>query len=162
MEQVWIELSNLSAKIYWEIVLIFILCGGLLKQFNVFPKVKMVTKTLILGTVATILYVAFMHNEGGIEFSKALLSYALATSIYEILLRKILDKLGINKSYTITTTDEMDYYDAVDDATFDVTTSTYPNDVIVYSNQTIFVKLDDGSYQSNFVGTRPPKKPPRN
>lgn len=170
-------LNELQKYVDIGIICIYLFSGIIAKRLTILPKLSAVWKTILLGTLTTFIYVYMMHLDGNdIEWTKVLFSYALATSFYEVLLKMLFTKLGINQNneQANTTTNtceciENDYYDARELSPNDLDTLLNSGDYfedIVYCNEMIYFSTIDTvtlqpQIQSYFVGTRPPKKPVR-
>jgi RsiW-degrading membrane proteinase PrsW (M82 family) len=72
------------------IVLLFVIAGYFLKKYFIEWKLKMVYKVFLVGTVLTVLYLLSLYAAGvysKVLWKKWLISYALATSLYESILK---------------------------------------------------------------------------
>lgn len=168
---------GLNDKIDFAIVLIYLLGGIFAKKYVNIPKLNTTYKVLIVGTLLTMVYVLLMFLEGNsIPFAKILLSYALATTLYEIIIKQIKNKMkfteteteegvcsncplvGINAFYGAKEVTEEELQNIVSQ-------DIISQDVILYCNEYIYIPiiLESGQIdlQSNYVGARPPSKPVR-
>ncbi|OSZ79267.1 hypothetical protein CAP35_13720 [Chitinophagaceae bacterium IBVUCB1] len=103
-------IADLSKHIDW-IVVVLVLCGGefakrymsALTHIHLFAKdikISLTWKTLIVGSVLSSVYIcmlAYNHQLHREDHIKYFLSYAVATSFYEMFLKSILSKLGLKK-----------------------------------------------------------------
>lgn len=103
MEQQFINqdiITLLGKHIDWVCVLL-VICGGLFAtKYGKTWKVDNALKTLIVGSLFIALYIVVLalseqlHKE---DYSKYFISYCVATSFYELLLKRIAKLLGLNK-----------------------------------------------------------------
>mgnify|MGYP007071665931 CR=1 FL=1 len=103
-------ISDLSGHIDWFVV-VLVLCGGafakrylsMLTHIHLFGKdwkISMVQKTLIVGSILSSIYIALLaynHQLHRSDFVKYFLSYTVATSFYEMMLKSVLSRFGLKK-----------------------------------------------------------------
>lgn len=168
---------GLSDKIDFAIVLIYLLGGLFAKKYVTIHKTTTTYKTLIVGTLLTMVYVVLMYMDGFIiPFAKVLLSYALATSLYELIIKTIKRRMNITETETDSSLCENcplngsdGFYNAkevtADELQNIVSQDIISSETILYCDNYIYVPvlLDNGTIdlQSNYVGARPPSKPVR-
>lgn len=158
-------LAEINQYIYWQVTLIYIAAGYLSRLF--LPNIKMDTKTVGLGSILSVIYMAALWHDGEIMLSKMVTSLAFAILTYRLALKWITDKLINNKLISVNggALDDNcqctgDYYPAIEVATFDPNFDDY-GDLLVFHNEDLHVKNAFGQYHSTFIGTRPPNKPVR-
>lgn len=175
MENLLLELQN---YVDIGIICIYLFSGILAKRMTKISKVSTTWKTIILGTLSTLVYVYLMRLDGSvIEWTKVLFSYALATTFYDVLLKWLFARIGLNNSSnSLITTDVCQcidnyYYDAVemnqDELDILLSDNVYFEYFVYCDNHIYYSYLADETntnafeVRSFFVGTRPPKKPVR-
>lgn len=94
--------NELSTHLYWDYIIAVVAVGLLIKSVG--KKAKWTWPPVILGaeikmvyimlTIALLVMVPFVLTTGG-EFAKYLVSYCIATSAYEILIKRITENLKI-------------------------------------------------------------------
>lgn len=177
MELEILNYLGLNDKIDFAIVAIYLLGGMFAKKYVNIPKVTTTYKTLIVGTLLTMIYVALMYMDGYIiPFAKVLLSYALATSLYELIIKTVKRKMNITETEIDNSLCEncplngLDGFYNAKEVTADelqniVSQDIISSETILYCDNYIYVPvlLDNGTIdlQSNYVGARPPSKPVR-
>lgn len=103
-------IADLSAHIDWFVV-VLVLCGGgfskrylgALTHIHLFGKdfkISQTWKTLVVGSILSSIYIALLaysHQLHRGDFIKYFLSYTVATSFYEIMLKSVFTRLGLKK-----------------------------------------------------------------
>lgn len=88
---------ELLEKLNLDLVIIaLVLCGGFFQSYYLFNiKLSAAVKTLVVSFVFTMLYAVALWIAGSFDKSmlpKFILSYAVATSMYELLIKKYFSK----------------------------------------------------------------------
>lgn len=142
------------------ILIIYILGGLFAKKYIKIKGVSTTYTTLIVGSLLTIAYVIAMYLENNIlPFTKIIMSYALATSFYELILKQILKKIGMN--------DEKGTYECAEltQTEFDNLTDVQAGDMVFMNGVLKVANLtpshDGIEWVDNYIGSRPPHKPVR-
>lgn len=103
-------IADLSKHIDWFVV-VLVLCGGgfskrylaVLTHIHLFGrdfKISQTWKTLIVGSILSSIYIgllAYSHQLHQDNYIKYFLSYTVATSFYEIMLKSVFTRLGLKK-----------------------------------------------------------------
>jgi TctA family transporter len=85
-----LDFNTYSDDVDFIIVLLFVITGYFMKKYFVEWKLKMVYKVLIVGTFLTGLYILSLYTSGvdvKVLWKKWLVSYALSTSLYDVVLK---------------------------------------------------------------------------
>lgn len=161
---------TLGGAISEPIVLLYVLGGIFARNYIKLSWMNTKYATLFLGTILTVIY-ALLNKD--VPLHVVVLSYALATTMYEILLKKLLQKIGIISKDSISLATEplceqcpligLDgFYSAKEVGSIDENEPINP-DVLIYCNEYLYVptKNDMGGIEltSNYIGGKPPRKP---
>lgn len=95
--QLIVDFNTNNNYIDLVVITLIILSDFFAKRYLVDWKVKDAVKTLVVGTVFTIGYIIVLHLSGGLlkaNFEKYFISYAVATSLNELLIRWAVQKLS--------------------------------------------------------------------
>jgi len=91
----FMKFNNNNAYIDFIIILFFLISGFLVKKYLPNWKVKQVYKTIFVGSALSMIYVLIMGDFSKAMLVKYLISYTVATSLYEVILAFI---IGILKN----------------------------------------------------------------
>lgn len=92
--------GNISQHIDPMVVLLVLMGGFFAKRYMAELNINNAVKTLLVGTVFTAVYLLILHMSGGLQkadYTKYFVSYCVATSLYEILIKKLMDLLKQKK-----------------------------------------------------------------
>lgn len=90
----------INSHIDWMAVLLVILGGLFAKKYGKSFKIDAALKTLLVGSVFITAYIALLGVSGGLhkeDYTKYFISYCFATTLYEILLKRLMKLIGIDK-----------------------------------------------------------------